>query len=206
MIRSALAPLHVGLTGGIGSGKSTVGHVFAGLGAALLDADQIAHSVTQAGGIAMPAIAQAFGADYLDATGALDRARMRALVFSEPAARKQLEAIVHPLVAQRTQEEAQQAMSAGYKVVVFDIPLLVESGHWPGKLDTIVVVDCEEHTQVARTMARSALTEQAVQGIIASQASRSARRAKADAVIYNDGLALPTLHAQVQALARRFGL
>lgn len=196
----------LGLTGGIGSGKSTVAHMLAACGAVVLDADQMARSVTGPGGAAMPAIAQAFGAHYVDATGALDRARMRELAFSQPAARQQLEAIVHPLVAQLTQANAQAALAAGQRLVVFDIPLLVESGHWAAKLDAIAVVDCPAQTQLARVMARNALSPKAIESIIASQASRSARRAAADIVLYNDGLSLEALNAQVRLLAAQFGL
>lgn len=198
--------LRLGLTGGIGSGKSTVAHMLVELGATLLDADQMAREVTGPGGAAMAAITQVFGPDYVDATGALDRARMRALAFSQPSSRKQLEAIIHPLVAQLNEARAQAAVAAGQRLLVFDIPLLVESGHWARKLDAIAVVDCRVATQVARVVARNALAPEAIENIIASQASRSARRAAADVVLYNDGLSLDALHAQVRALAARFGL
>lgn len=196
----------LGLTGGIGSGKSTVAQMLAAYGAVVLDADQMARAVTGPGGAAMAAIAQDFGPHYVDATGALHRARMRELAFSEPASRKRLEAIVHPLVAQLTQAHAQAALAAGQRLVVFDIPLLVESGHWAQKLDAIAVVDCRVKTQIDRVMARNALAPEAIQNIIASQASRSARRAAADIVLYNDGLSLEALNCKVGVLAARFGL
>ena len=199
-------PLHVGLTGGIGSGKSTAAHMLADLGAAIIDADQTARGLTSPGGRAMPAIAQAFGPEFIDASGALDRQRMRHLAFSQPEARKQLEAIVHPLVAQVTEELARAAREAGKHLLVFDIPLLVESGHWPRKLDAVVVVDCPTETQIARVMARNALERDVIEGIIASQASRPARRAAADVVLFNDGLSLEALREQVRTLAARFGL
>ena len=198
--------LHVGLTGGIGSGKSTVGQMLASFGATLIDADQISREATSPGGAAMPEIAQTFGPQYITADGALDRDRMRALAFSRPDARKQLEAIVHPLVGKETQARAHAATAAGQRLIVFDVPLLVESGHWPRKLDTVVVVDCPTETQIARVMVRSALEREAIEGIMASQASRNARRAAADVVVYNDNLSLDALQAQIHALAMWFGL
>lgn len=201
-------PLRLGLTGGIGSGKSTVGHMWVALGAALIDADQIAREVTGPQGAAMEAIRAAFGSDFVDGeTGALDRARMRALAFSRPEARAQLEAIVHPLVTLHSTLKAQQAMEDGHRLVVFDIPLLVESGRWAGRLDAVVVVDCSAETQIARVMRRSGLAREVVQGIIASQASRPARRAAADAVIANDvDCTLENLHTQARQAATLFGL
>ena len=196
----------LGLTGGIGSGKSTVAQMLVQCGAVLIDADQLARTVTGPGGAAMAAIAQTFGPDYVDANGALDRNRMRALAFSEPASRKQLEAIVHPLVGQLTAAQVDGAVAAGQRLVVFDIPLLVESGHWRRQLDAIVVVDCRVETQMARVMARNALAPEAIQSIIAAQASRSARRAAADSVLYNDGLPLQGLDTQVRKVAAQFGL
>lgn len=199
-------PLHVGLTGGIGSGKSTVARMLADHGACIIDADQAARDLTGPGGRAMSAVAQAFGPDFIDAHGAMDRQRMRQLAFTQPEARQRLEAIIHPLVAQVTEELAEAARVAGKALVVFDIPLLVESRHWPRQLDAVVVVDCPTETQIARVMARSALERETIEGIIASQASRRARRAAADAIVYNEGLSLETLRNQVNTLAVRFGL
>ena len=196
----------LGLTGGIGSGKSTVGQMLAALGATLLDADLMARAVTGPGGAAMAAIAQAFGAELVDANGALDRDRMRALVFAQPAARQQLEAIVHPLVAQLTQAQAQSAVQSGQRLLVFDIPLLVETGQRLPEMHAVLVVDCQEQTQIDRVMARNALPRATIENILAAQATRRARRAAADAVLYNDGLSLQDLQAQVAALAHRFGL
>jgi dephospho-CoA kinase len=203
---SAKTSWRVGLTGGIGSGKSTVGGMLADLGAALIDADQIARALTAPGGLAMPAIAETFGSDFVDASGALDRARMRERAFSHPESRKQLEAIIHPLVAQETEAQARAAETAYRPLLVFDIPLLVESAHWPRKLDAVIVVDCPTETQISRVMARSALERSAVASIIASQATRQRRRAAADIVLYNDHLTLDALKAQVHMLARWFGL
>ncbi|CAN7257243.1 dephospho-CoA kinase [Acidovorax sp. Leaf78] len=201
-------PWRLGLTGGIGSGKSTVGHIWAEQGAALIDADQIARDVTGPQGAAMSAIAAAFGSDFVDvATGALDRARMRALAFSRPDARAQLEGIVHPLVTLHSNLKAQQAIDEGRRLIVFDIPLLAESGRWAGRLDAVVVVDCSAQTQIRRVMQRSGLSRETVEGIIASQASRTTRRAVADAVIANDAdCTLEQLRERAQQTASLFGL
>ena len=197
----------LGLTGGIGSGKSTVGTMLAALGAAVIDADQIAREVTGPHGAAMDAIRSSFGAEYVDATGALDRARMRALAFTRPEARAQLEAIVHPLVTLGTQQRMLQAVAAGAAVVVFDVPLLAESGRWARQLDAVLVVDCPPETQIERVMQRSGLARDVVLGIIASQATRPARRAVADVVIHNGAdCTLQALQVQTRQAAALFGL
>lgn len=198
--------VHLGLTGGIGSGKSTLASMLAERGAAWIDADQVARSVTAPGGAAIAAIRQTFGDALIDATGALDRTRMRELVFGDPGARQRLEAIVHPLVGEQTALRAREAAKRGARLTVFDIPLLVESGRWPRELDAVVVVDCREETQIARVMARSGLERDTVLGILASQASRAARRAAADIVVYNDTQPLQALQAQAAQIAARFGL
>jgi dephospho-CoA kinase len=199
-------PTHVGLTGGIGSGKSTLGQMLQSCGAALIDADAIARGVTAAGGAAISDIRATFGADAIDATGAMDRARMRALAFANPQARAQLGAIVHPWVTRLSAQQAQDATAAGHRAIVFDIPLLVESGHWVRKLDAVVVVDCSNETQIHRVMARNGLQRAAVQAILGTQASRPARRAAADAVVLNDGITLDTLRSHSRQLACLFGL
>lgn len=200
-------PLRLGLTGGIGSGKSTVGQILASLGAALIDADQISREVTGPGGAAMPAIQSTFGGAYVDASGALDRTRMRQLAFSQPEARSQLEAIVHPLVALHSQQRIQQAIQSGAQLIVHDIPLLAESGRWARQLDAVVVVDCTADIQIERVMQRSGLSADAVRGIIASQATRTARRAVADVVIANEAhCTLEQLQAEVRQVAALFGL
>lgn len=190
----------LGLTGGIGSGKSTVARMLAACGAAVVDADAIARSLTAPGGPAIAAIAAEFGPHVIGSDGAMDRDAMRALVFQDPQARQRLEAIIHPLVGQFTAQQAEQAEAAGARLVVFDIPLLVESGHWRERVDGVLVVDCEETTQIARVMARSGLTRDAVQRIIAAQATRAQRRAAADWVIYNDGLHLQALQQEVLSI------
>ncbi len=189
--------LRIGLTGGIGSGKSTVASAFTALGAVLVDTDAIARSLTLPGGAAMPAIVARFGAALQGADGSLDQARMRELVFADPSARQRLEGILHPLI--RAEAARQEDLAAG-RTVLFDVPLLMESGRWRERLDRVLVVDCEESTQVERVVSRSGWTRDAVASVIAQQASRRVRRAGADAVIYNDGLSCEELMAQVQAL------
>ncbi len=189
--------LRLGLTGGIGSGKSTVAQILAASGAVLVDTDAIARSLTLAGGAALPALAAEFGAQAIGDDGALDRARMRALVFGEPDARWRLEAILHPLIGQEAQR---QASGAGHRTVVFDVPLLAESSHWRARVERVLVVDCSEATQLARVSQRPAWTVELARQVVQQQATRQVRRAVADAVIYNDGLTLPELHSQVQRL------
>jgi dephospho-CoA kinase len=198
--------LRVGLTGGIGSGKSTVLAMLAKAGAATIDADAISRSTTAANGAAIAEIEKVFGPGFITAERALDRERMRAHSFANPQARKQLEAIVHPLVTQESTRQAQAALAAGAKCIVFDVPLLVESGRWRRQVDRVLVVDCSPETQVARVVQRSGLTEDAVRAIIAAQATRAQRLAAADIVICNEHLSLEHLAAQVQEAARRFGL
>ncbi|NDF63474.1 MAG: dephospho-CoA kinase [Synechococcaceae bacterium WBB_3_034] len=189
--------MKIGLTGGIGSGKSTVAAFFEAHGAWRFDADAVSHELTSAGGAAMPAIEQAFGPGVLASDGSLDRAAMRARVFNDAQQRQRLEAILHPLIGARREAVVQAA--AG-RSVVFDIPLLAESPAWRARVDRVLVVDCLESTQVARVMARSGLQAADIRRIIDSQASRAQRRAVADAVIFNDGLSLQELEQAVAAL------
>lgn len=196
----------LGLTGGIGSGKSTVARLLVDAGAALIDADAISRQVTAPGGAAIPLITKQFGLQVITPEGAMDRDAMRRLAFSDPASRRQLEAIIHPLVGLETARQAEQALQAGNPCIVFDIPLLVESGRWRQQLDRVLVVDCSEATQISRVMARSGWTQEAVQKVIDGQASRAARRAAADVCIYNDGLSLDALGLIVRQISRRFGL
>lgn len=198
--------VRLGLTGGIGSGKSTVAARLGARGAAVIDADAISRSVTAPGGLGIPAIASAFGADFVTAEGAMDRERMRALVFQDPQAKRRLEHIIHPLVGQENQRLAQAALDGGARCLVFDIPLLVESAHWRTRLDRVLVVDCTEETQIRRVMARNALPRETVLSIMASQAPRTRRLAAADMVIFNDGVGLDALHAEVDEVAKCFGL
>lgn len=198
--------LHLGLTGGIGSGKSTVAEVLTRLGAYVIDADALSRATTAIGGAALPAIAATFGDDMITSQGALNRDRMRERIFSDPAAKQQLEAIIHPLVGHQIQQAALNAEQSGAICIVYDIPLLVESGHWRSKLDKILVVDCSEATQKSRVVLRSGLTLEQIEKIMASQASRTERLQAADYVIYNDGISLDELAAQVQQMGAQFGL
>ena len=204
--RDTSSPWHLGLTGGIGSGKSTVAGMLARRGAVVVDADAISRGLTLPGGAAMPAITETFGAAFVTAEGALDREAMRQLVFAQPEARARLEAIVHPLVGQETARRAQMARSQGAACVVFDVPLLVESGRWRPMLDAVLVVDCTEEKQVERVMQRSGWSREAVEKVVASQAPRLLRLAAADACIYNQTLRLDELDALVGQVGEYFGL
>lgn len=188
-------PLVVGLTGGIGSGKSAAADFFAQLGATVVDTDAIAHELTAPGGAAMAAIRDAFGEEFVAADGALDRARMRTRAFSDPAAKRRLEAILHPLIRAEVLRRA-SAAAGPYLVVV--IPLLFETGGYPGLIQRVALVDCDEETQIARTMARSRLSREEVQAILRAQASRDTRRAGAHDVLDNQG-DLEALRRQVLA-------
>ena len=158
------------------------------------------------GGAAIEPIAAAFGKQVIAENGALDRSVMRDLVFADPAARQQLEAIIHPLVRQETERQTRHAELAGCKLLVFDIPLLVESKVWRAQLGRVLVIDCDEDEQVARVVARSGWTADAVKNVMAQQASRAQRLAAADTVIYNQGLSLAELAAQVKQVADRLAL
>jgi dephospho-CoA kinase len=189
----------VGLTGGIGSGKSTVADLFAAHGVPLVDTDLIAHRITAPHGIAMPQIAAEFGDSFVAANGSLDRARMRTLVFSDDGARKRLEGITHPLIRAETEREQREAQGP-YVIVV--VPLLVESGSWKTRVNRVLTVDCSVETQIARVMSRNGFSREQVLAIIARQATREARLAAANDVIDNDNAPLDSLKAQVDAQHR----
>lgn len=195
--------MRLGLTGGIGSGKSTVGALLRQCGAALVDADAISRSTTQAGGTAMPAIAARFGPEFVTAERALDRTRMRDHVFQHPEDRSALEAIIHPLVGAEIRRQVHAATS---RCVVFDVPLLVESAHWRHQLDRVMVVDCTAETQLRRVGARNAWDRATIESVIAAQASRTRRLASADWVLFNDSDKLEHLQQLVKQLAVRLGL
>jgi dephospho-CoA kinase len=190
----------VGLTGGIGSGKSAAADEFAGLGATVVDTDAIAHRLTAAGGAALPAIRRMFGDAFILASGAMDRKRMREHVFADPAARRSLEGVLHPLI--RAESEREIAAAAG-PYVIHVVPLLVESGDYRQRVDRVLVVDCPEATQIARVRARSGLSEAQAEAIVRAQASRAERRAAADDVIDNGG-SRDALRAQVAALHEKY--
>ena len=194
--------LFIGLTGGIGSGKTTVSDLLGKLGAGIVDTDLIAHQITAANGEAIPAIERQFGQSFIDPMGALDRTKMRALVFSNPTAKKTLEAITHPLIRQETIKQAQAWMTKGAPYIVFVVPLLIESGSWRDLLDLLVVVDCPEDAQIARVVQRSNLSPEEVKRIILSQASREERLAYADVVIENQE-DLSVLNTEVMQLHQK---
>ncbi|MGV2896448.1 dephospho-CoA kinase [Achromobacter sp. AGC78] len=193
----------IGLTGGIGSGKSRVADMLAEWGATLVDTDEIARALTAVGGAAMPAIEAEFGAQALTPDGALNREWMRERAFSDPKARLRLEAVLHPIISEETRR---QAAAATGSYLVFVVPLLVESlTRWRGRVDRICVVDCDPDTQVARVQARSGLTEPAIRRIMAAQAARETRLDIADDVITNDGATSPEqLRAQARILHDRW--
>lgn len=193
--------LKIGLTGGIGSGKTTIADRFAAHGVAVIDTDLIAHRLTAAGGAAMPAIQARFGADFVTADGALDRARMRALVFSDPVQRAALEAITHPLIRSACEQEMAAAQGP-YLILV--VPLLIESGIWQQRVDRVLVVDCDENRQIERVMRRNGFSREQVVAIIAQQATRAARLAAAhDVILNNDDAPEPALQ-QVDRLHRQY--
>lgn len=193
----------VGLTGGIGSGKSTVAQWLVQLGAHLVDADLVARAVTAPHGAALAPIARAWGAEMLLPDGSLNRATLRERVFNDPSARQLLEHITHPLVAQ---EMAKAIALCPAGVVILDIPLLIESPRWRQRLDAVVVVDCTEQTQVDRVRQRNGWPDDTIKGVLQAQARREYRLAAADMVIHNDGLNLEALQQQVNHLARWLGL
>lgn len=193
-------PYCIGLTGGIGSGKSSAARLFKELGAGVVDVDDISHALTRTGGAAIPEIARQFGAHHIASDGSLDRARMRELIFNDPQAKNRLERILHPLIGIHARDQVRVAMEP---YVLLVVPLLLETNAYQDLVQRIAVVDCLEGTQVARTMERSNLTEPAVRAIMASQVSRAARLAKAQDVINNDGDEA-ALRRQVAALHQRY--
>ena len=190
----------VGLTGGIGSGKSAAADCFAAHGIGVVDTDAIAHELTAADGAAMPALRAEFGREVAAADGALDRSRMRRLAFADPAVRWRLEGILHPMIRELAGDRCRQAVSS---YVILAVPLLVESGTYRQRCDRVVVVDCPESLQISRVMARNGLGETEVRAILASQASREQRLAAADDVLANDG-DLATLRVQIADLHQRY--
>ena len=191
---------HIGITGGIGSGKSTVTQMWVRCGAHAIDADQLSRDLTRSGGAAIPLIRQAFGPSSIASDGAMDRAHMRERVFSDPHVKAQLEAILHPMIRDASERLSQAARLSGARVLVHDIPLLGESGRQGRHLDRVLVVACSPETQVSRVMARSGMSRDEVLRIMQAQASRQARLAAADWVIVNEGIDLAQLEREVQAL------
>ncbi|QWE23593.1 dephospho-CoA kinase [Polynucleobacter sp. AP-Jannik-300A-C4] len=189
----------IGLTGGIGSGKTAVSDLLDKLGAGVIDTDLISHQITAPGGKAIPLITKEFGADFIDPQGALDRPKMRALVFADSNARQALEKITHPLIQQETAKQAFELAKSGAPYLVFVVPLLIESGSWVNLIDYLIVVDCPEETQIQRVMHRSNMTRLDVESILKAQTSRKVRLAAANAVIENQG-SLDELKSEVLRL------
>ena len=177
----------IGLTGGIGSGKTAVSDLLTQLGAGIVDTDLIAHQITAPHGSAMALIEKQFGPEFIASDGALNRDKMRSLVFATPEARKSLEAITHPLIRQETAKQALQLSEEGASYLVFVVPLLIESESWQNLIDLLVVVDCPQETQIQRVLQRSNLSREEVEQILAAQASRQERLKHADMVIENQG-------------------
>jgi len=192
----------IGLTGGIGSGKTAVSDLLAKLGAGIVDTDLIAHQITAPHGAAIALIEKQFGSDFISADGALNRDKMRSLVFSKSEARKSLEAITHPLIRQETNKQALRISKEGAPYLVFVVPLLLESGSWSSLIDLLVVVDCPKETQIQRVMQRSNLPREELERILAAQASREERLKHADVVIENQG-SLQDLEVEVQNLHQK---
>jgi dephospho-CoA kinase len=186
----------VGLTGGIGSGKSTVTTLFEELGVPVIDTDAISRQLTQPGGAAIPAIQAEFGQSFIDASGALDREKMRQLVFSDPASKQRLEQILHPLILEQVHTLADSS-KAPYTLIA--VPLLFETGDYKNWLHRTVTVDCSEHTQLERTLKRNGMSEQAVHSILSQQFTRAQRLQLADDCIKNDGN-LADLRPQIERL------
>jgi dephospho-CoA kinase len=176
-------PFCIGLTGGIGSGKSSAARLFQDLGAGVVDVDDISHALTQPGGAAIPEILRQFGANFIAADGSLDRVRMRELVFNDPQAKHRLEAILHPLIGKQARDRIARAEQP---YVLLVVPLLLERNAYQDRVQRVVVVDCSEQTQIERTMRRSNLPESAVRAIMAAQLSRADRLAKADDILHNE--------------------
>ena len=195
--------LRLGLTGGIGSGKSTLARLLQGMGADLIDADAISRACTNMGGSAIAPIALTFGQKFITNEGSLDRQRMREHVFAEPEARKVLEGIVHPLVGNEIRRQTSRSTS---RLLMFDIPLLVESPHWRLQLDRVLVVDCLPATQIRRVVQRSGWDLPTIEAVMQSQSTREKRLAAADFVVFNDSDSIDKLQHLAQALANRFGL
>ena len=197
----------IGVTGGIGSGKSTVCRLMAEAGAAVIDADQISRDLSATGGIAIPLIEAEFGPDMIAADGSMNRAAMRELVFKDASAKKRLESILHPLISSVSAQREAVAKATQVPLIVHDVPLLIESfGNWRERLDEIWVVDCSEETQIARVMARNSLPRDAVLAIMAAQATRVQRLAAADVVLLNENLSLDELTQRVKQAVARFGI
>lgn len=196
----------IGLTGGIGSGKSTIATLFADLGAYVIDADKISRSVTAAGGSAIEPITTRFGAAFIQTDGSLNRDHMRQLIFNDAMAREVLEGLIHPLIKEEMQLQLRKAALINTRLVVYDIPLLTESSHWRQELDSVLVIDCSHDTQIERVMTRNGFSRDVIEKIIASQASRTERLKVADLIIFNENITIDQLRSEVCQVAEIYGL
>ena len=206
LLPQALRQHRIGLTGGIGSGKSTVARMLVDCGAVLIDTDAISRELTAPGGGAVALIASQFGPQVMTSDGSMNRDVMRQLVFNDASAKRLLEAIIHPLISLEVERQAAQAKHNNSICTVYDVPLLVESSRWRQQLDLILVIDCSEAMQISRVVTRNGWTPDAVQKVIAVQADRATRRAAADACICNEDLSIQALNSLVRQLSQRFGL
>lgn len=193
----------VGLTGGVGSGKSTIATMLSEHGAAIVDADMIAHQLTSTGGAAIEAVRESFGTEAITADGSMDRPRMRARVFLDPAARTQLESLLHPMIRDAMRECAAELIESGSQYIVFVIPLLIETGSWRDNVDRVLLIDCSEATQIARVCARNGIGEKMARKIVASQATRQRRLAAASDVLVNEA-PLDQITGRVATLHRAY--
>lgn len=198
--------VRVGLTGGIGSGKTTAADLLARRGATVIDADVISRAVTASGGSAIGLLREEFGAGFITTDGALDRDRMRQATYTDTQVRKRLEAIVHPLVGAESARQEAAALAQGASCIVFDVPLLVESRRWRQRVDLVLVIDCQPDVQCARVVRRNGLDRATVERIIATQAPRGERLRAADIVVSNSGDSQAQFAAEVHQAAERFGL
>jgi dephospho-CoA kinase len=196
-----------GLTGGIGSGKSTVAHIFTQCGASLIDADAISRTCTAANGAAIEAIAAAFGASFITAERALDRNAMRERMLSDPQAKSRLEHIIHPIVGREIAQQREQCLKQGSKLCIIDIPLLTEgAARWRSVLDAVWLVDCSEQLQRQRVAQRNGWPLVQINAVMAAQATRVQRRAIADLVLVNENTDLQPLRTEIAQIAAQFGL
>ena len=196
-------PTRLGLTGGIGSGKSTVASMFATSGFVVIDADAVSRNLTATNGQAIEAIKVEFGNAMISADGSLDRTRMRDLVFTDAKAKKLIENIIHPLIKLEMQQQDYDATKSGINLIVYDIPLLVESSNWRPILNKILVIDCTEQTQIIRVMLRNTLKKEDVEKIMTNQATRKMRNSAADILIFNDSITVEELGEQVTQVAQQ---
>lgn len=203
MAATRTAAFKLGVTGGVGSGKSTVAHLLQRHGAGIVDADALAHGLTARGGAAIEKIRAEFGAAAIAPEGALDRTKMRAWAFADRSVRHRLEAVLHPLIRSEAEQQAHALSAQGAPYIAFVIPLLIESGHWRGQLDRVLVVDCSETVQIERVASRPGLDRDTAARIIAAQASRAQRLAAADDVLFNEA-PLPLIEARIAELHRSY--